>query len=236
MKAVGVFRSTHSESELLQTLSRVQNPDERASQVLMASKSILDIDERQNILALLFEQQFSATHIPLMVDLYVKATQTNDPASVMLATRVLITNWSLETRLMYDLGRILHLPLPFKTIKPGEPLPRLLQLLESARNSPSLSVVEHKMVEDAINFVKDSMAENKGLKNVTSIYGTVPFEPSSGQTTGAGSAKSETTRAPEPKPMAVSPKSEPSAVPRSYIALPLLAVVSLLWWWHHRKK
>lgn len=226
-QAIGKMRSTHSNVEVLQALSAIQDRTEQATQVILASINIFDLEQRSEILLMLFElpranDGLNATHFPLLVQLYVKSVQSPPMPLGLAQRRSFIQNEILNARLLGTFANLLHADAIRAIRSRGPPLPSLLGLLEESRGSSSLSATDHQMIEDAIIVVKKGM-EDGGLEDITPTPVTPPPNPSVVQPPAPKKAH-------EMKPTTSAPSEEPtSSTPLSIIVALIVAATGLLW-------
>lgn len=163
-QAIGKMRATQSNDEVLRELKAIEGPAKRATQVILAAMDVLDLAQRNPIIAMLFElpmaeDGLNASHIPILAQLYVKTAQSPPlPFDVQLP-RSFIKNATLDFRVLIIVADLLHGDYRSVTRSYDDPMPRLLKLLESARDSNSLSAADRRIVEDAIIVVKKGMAD-----------------------------------------------------------------------------
>jgi hypothetical protein len=156
-QAIGRMRTTNTDDEVLQLLASIQGREEHATQVLLASNSVLDIEERSKIVALVFklpikDDGLNAAHIPLLVHLYVNSAKT--PLLPKFRPRSFVNDYVVQSHLMEILAYLFNVESARTALAPGEPLPRLLELLEVARGTPGQPASLQKMIEDSISHVK----------------------------------------------------------------------------------
>jgi hypothetical protein len=156
-QAIVKMRADHSNAELLQALSGVQGQKDQVAQVLLASIRILDLQERNEVLSMFFkfpieENGINLTHTPLLVDLYVKSVQSPLPSKPW--PRSFLKDSYLQSLLLDFIAALLDVESVKSSLSDAPPLPRLLQLLEAARDSSSLPATTQKMIEDNISKVK----------------------------------------------------------------------------------
>lgn len=225
--AIGKMRNTHSNVEVLQVLSAIQDRSKQATQVILASMNVLDLEQRNEILAMLFQlpladDGLNADHIPLLVQLYVKSAQSPATPFILAQRRSFIQKEGLNFRLLAIVASLLHAESPQVAFPPGEIMPRLLRLLEAARGSRSLSATNHQIIEDAIFVVKKALEDGE-QKDVTES--PIPLSPNPSVLQAP-----EPKKAPEAKPTTSAPNDEPaSSTPWSIIVVLIVAAGGLLW-------
>ena len=222
-QAIGKMRATRADLEVLRLLEAIQDRKEQATQVLLASNCVLDLEQRSGILSMVFQlpladDGLNASHIPLLVQLYVNSAKL--PLSDQPRPRSFMSDSVLQSRLLDVLGSLLHAESARSSLAPGDALPRLLGLLEGARSSQDLPSSVREMIEDAVGKLKGSENTGKGSTDEQQ-FTPVPVTSLNVE---------RMPKAIEAKPTATTPSEEhASSTPWSIIVVLIVAATGLLW-------
>jgi hypothetical protein len=223
-QAIAKMRETKADAEVVQALSAIPDHAEKATQVFLASLNVLDLEQRSGVLTMLFQLPItddgvSVAHLPLLINLYAKSALF--PLPHQPRPRAFIDDSVLQSRLLDILASLLHAEVARNSLAAGEPVPRLLELLEASHGSPVLSDVDQKLVKDIIGNLRDEKYTGQSKKNVQ-----VPPSPTMTPPTVQPPAPKQ---APEAMPVSTQSEEPTSSTPWSIIVVLVVVVNGLLW-------